>query len=67
MTLVERWDTHRFTGGNLQDLCGEPDGSLDTKVLVLCPIDKIGRDCEEMSMSDISRYRLLSTYISQDF
>jgi len=46
VTFVEQRSTHGFTGGNLQDLRGEPDRSLDAKVLVICPVDEIGRDCE---------------------
>jgi len=33
-----------FTSGNLQDLGGESDGSLDAKVLVVCSVYEIGRE-----------------------
>lgn len=36
---------HSLTGGDLQDLGGETDGPLDTKLLVLGSVDEIGRDC----------------------
>ena len=35
---------HGFTSGNLQDLRGEPNGSLDAKILILRPVDEINRD-----------------------
>lgn len=44
------WDTHGFTSGNLQDLGGESDGSLDAKVLVVCSVYEIGRDYKGMRL-----------------
>ena len=34
----------RLPGGDLQVLGGQPDGSLDSEVLVLGPVDEVGRD-----------------------
>ena len=37
-----------FTIGDLQDLGWEPDRSLDAEVLVVCPVDEVGRDLFEI-------------------
>jgi len=42
-----------FAGGDLQDLRREPDGPLDTKVLVIGPVDEVCREFFEVL--DISR------------
>lgn len=36
--------TGRLSGGDLQVLGREPDGSLDSEVLVLGTVDEVGRD-----------------------
>ncbi len=38
--------THSLTGGDLEDLGGETDGTLDTELLVLGAVDQVGRDYE---------------------
>lgn len=52
--------THGFAGGDLEDLGGETDGSLNTELLVLGPVDEVGRDCEKMSSRDRSRDLILT-------
>jgi hypothetical protein len=44
--------THSFTGGDLQNLCGETDRSLDTKLLVLGAVDQIAGDYNAINDSD---------------
>ncbi len=36
---------YSFAGGDLKDLGGETNGSLDTELLVLGSVDEIARDC----------------------
>ena len=36
--------TYSFTSGNLENLGGETDGAFDTELLVLRPVDEVGRD-----------------------
>ena len=37
-------DTHRLAGGDLEDLGGKTDGTLDAELLVLGPVDEVRRD-----------------------
>ena len=37
-------DTHSLTSGDLEDLSGEADGALDTKLLVLSTVDQVRGD-----------------------
>lgn len=46
--------TNSFTGGNLKDLGGETDGTLDTELLVLSTVDQISRDFKNMSILPVS-------------
>ena len=43
-SVATRWGYVRLPGGDLQVLGREPDGSLDTEVLVLGTVDKVGGD-----------------------
>jgi hypothetical protein len=67
MRPVERWGTYRFPSGDLQYLRREPDRSLNTKVLVICPVDEIGRNYKGvMSTGVLPKVRIAEPNIFQD-
>ena len=43
--------TNSLTGGDLQHLGGQADGSLDTELLVLGTVDQVLRDCSRKTIS----------------
>lgn len=57
-------DPHSLTGGDFQDLGRETNGSLDTELLVLGPVDEIGRDLSDQSGLCVGQRGLDSTHTS---